>query len=68
MNRKQLKNKIGEYVKTGLRLVAVGSKYAYYYSIWDDGTGRHSGYCRQIIDDCDSELEFIAYSRVPKNA
>lgn len=63
MNRKELKNKIGEYVETGLKLVAVGSKYAYYYSIWDDGKGKNSGYCRRPLDNSDS-LQFIAQSQV----
>jgi hypothetical protein len=66
MNRTELKNKIGEYVETGLKLIAVGSKYAYYYSIWDDGTGKNSGYCRRGFNKNDPSysLQFIAKSQV----
>ena len=64
MTKAELKNKIGEYVKTGLKLIAVGNKYAYYYSIWDNGNGSHSGYCRQNLLDNYSELELISQSKV----
>jgi hypothetical protein len=63
MNRKQLQNQIGEYVETGIKLVGIGRKYAYYYSIWDDGTGKSSGYCRREIGGEYAELEFIPASR-----
>ena len=63
MNRIELKNKIGEYVETGLKLISVGTKYAYYYSIWDDGTGKHMGYCKRLIDNGCS-FEFISKSQV----
>lgn len=63
MNKKELKNKIGEYVETGLKLVGVGNKYAYYYSIWENGNGGHSGYCRKEIGDQYAELEFIPPSK-----
>lgn len=63
MTRKELKNKIGEYVETGIKLIGVGNKYAYYYSIWDDGTGKHSGYCRRLIDyGC--SFEFIGKPKI----
>lgn len=66
MNKSELKNRIGEYVETGLKLIGVGSKYAYYYSIWDDGTGKHSGYCRKGFDKNDPSysLQFIPKSKV----
>jgi len=68
MDKKELKNRIGEYVQTGLKLVSVGNKYAYYYSIWDDGTGKSSGYCRKKINgDSDMYMQFISYSKVLKN-
>jgi len=63
-NKLELKNKIGEYVKTGLKLIAVGNKYAYYYSIWDNGKGFHCGYCRQNLHDDFMGLEFIPKSQV----
>lgn len=63
MTKSELKNKIGEYVQTGLKLIAVGNKYAYYYSIWDDGSGKHCGYCRRLMDG-NGSFEFIAKSQV----
>ena len=64
MNKSELKNRIGEYVKTGLKLIGVGNKYAYYYSIWDDGTGRHCGYCRETLNGDYPGLEFISKSKI----
>lgn len=64
MNKLELKNRIGEYVQTGLKLIGVGNKYAYYYSIWDDGTGRCCGYCREKLNGDYPGLEFISKSKI----
>ncbi len=66
MNKSQLKKRINEYVQTGLKLIAVGSKYAYYYSIWDNGTGKCTGYCRKKINGYSdfTDLEFIPKSKI----
>jgi hypothetical protein len=70
LKSKEFKKYVGEYVETGVRLIGVGKKYVYYYSIWDDGKGSHSGYMRTVIDPKfinDNDYQFINKSLVPKN-
>ena len=64
MNKKELKNKVGQYVETGLKLISVGNRYAYYYSIWDNGKGENSGYCRKDYTEKYSTYEFVRPSRI----